>query len=63
MRRQRIENLRREPPRAVHAGEALGPVQLDDAVLRFGAVVGGDGDVLSYRMNIGPESLKRNRTP
>ena len=48
MRRQRIEDLGGEAPGAAHALEALGAVQLDDAVLRFDAVVGSDGDVLSH---------------
>ena len=48
VRRERVEDLGGEPAGAAHAFEALGTVKLDDPVLGFDAVVGGDGDVLSH---------------
>jgi hypothetical protein len=38
-------------------------VELDDAVLGFDAVVGGDADVLSHATDIGQSACKPNRPP
>ncbi len=46
--RERVEDLGRKPAGAAHAFERFRAVELDDAVPRFDAVVGGDGDVLSH---------------
>ena len=48
VRNEGVKNLRREPSGAAHTFESLGPVQLDYAIARFDAVIGGDSDVLSH---------------
>ena len=48
MRSERVEDLGGKPTGAAHPFEPLGSVELDDSVLRFGAVVGRNGDVLSH---------------
>ncbi len=53
MRREGVEDLGGEPAGAAHALERFRPVQLDDSVAGFDAVVGGDGDVLSHGAKIG----------
>ena len=48
MGRERVEDLGGDVARSAHPREAIGPVQLDDSALRFDAVVGSNGDVLSH---------------
>jgi len=62
MGNQRVKDLGGEPASLAHAGEALWPVKLDNAVFRFEPVVGGDGDVLSHGVDISPNRHKPNRS-
>ena len=56
VRRERVEDFGGEAAGLAHAREALGTVKLDNPVLGFGAIVGGDGDVLSHGRKIGTEA-------
>src|SRR5206468_12123199 len=58
VRRDRVEQLGGETTGAAHAFEALGPVQLDDAIARFDPIIGGDGEVLSHGPKIGTEQAE-----
>jgi len=49
VRRQRIEDLGRQPARAAHAFEPVWAMQLDNSAFRFDPVVGSNRDVLSHR--------------
>ena len=61
VRHERVEDLGGEPAGAAHALERFGAVELDHAVARFDAVVGGDSDVLSHGRH--RHSGKPNRSP
>src|SRR5260221_2039359 len=53
VRRERVQDFRRETAGPAHAFEALGTVELDDSVLGLDAVVCRDTDVLSHGAKIG----------
>jgi molybdenum cofactor synthesis domain-containing protein len=48
-----VEDLGSKAACAAHSGEGFGAVQLDHAVSRFDAVVGGNSDILSHADKIG----------